>query len=188
MVQFITEYYIRNNTPLSQNLDVKDIVNNIDPASDMHIQPVLGTPLYNDLLIKYSAQTLNTIETELVSLIQPALAYWAADMSVPFINYQIKNKGAQTQNGDFSNNVEKDITSYLRNELKNRAEFYTQRIERFLQLSGNQFSLYVSPGTTDILPDNSTGYDSGVALYPNRCGFRPNCYNGFFNNGFGYAN
>lgn len=187
MTEFVTEYYIRNNTPLSQNLDVKDIVNNISPASDMHIQPVLGTPFYNDLLFKYSAQTLSVSETEVVALIQPALAYWAAEMSVPFINYQIKNKGAQTQNGDFSNNVEKDITSYLRNELKNRAEFYTQRLERYLCLSGNQFTLYVSPGTTDMQPDNSSGYDSGFAIYPNRCGIRP-YYNGFFNNGYGYAN
>lgn len=181
MVEFVTEYYIRNNTPLSANLDVKDIVNNIGPASDMHIQPVLGTPFYNDLLVKYSAQTLSVSETQVVALIQPALAYWAAEMSVPFINYQIKNKGAQTQNGDFSNNVEKEITSYLRNELKNRAEFYTTRLENFLCLSGNQFTLYVSPGTTDMQPDKTSGYDSGFATYQNGCGIR-----GGSNRFFGY--
>lgn len=30
---FITESYLRSNTPLNQNLDINDIVNNIDPVA-----------------------------------------------------------------------------------------------------------------------------------------------------------
>jgi hypothetical protein len=163
---FIGEAYIRENTVFNQNLDIKDIVQNIDPAADMHIQPILGTNFYNTLLLAYSAQTLTANETTLVMHIKPALAYRAAEMSLPFIQYQIKNKGPQTQSGDNSTNVDQTVLHYLRNELKNRAEFYETRLTKYLNANTSLFSGYTSNNNDDITPDGSTNtYDSGFATY-----------------------
>lgn len=179
----VTETYIRDNTPLSQNLDIKDIVHNIGPAQDMFLQPILGSTFYNHIESAYSAQTLTTNETVLYLLIQPMLAYRAAEMSLPFIQYQIKNKGPQTQFGDNSTSVDATAFNYLRNELKNRAEFYTQRIDKYLIHNGSLFTLYQNPGTNvDMYPDLKDAYDSGFATYSscynNRCG---GSFNGFWN-------
>lgn len=162
---FITESYLRSNTPLNQNLDINDIVNNIDPAQDMYIQPILGQNFYNALLVSYSAQTLTADETTLVMHIKPALAYRAAEMSLPFIQYQIKNKGPQVQSGDFSSPVDQTQLNYLRNELKNRAEFYEQRLINYLCDNSSLFPAYTTNNSTDISPSSASAYDSGFALY-----------------------
>lgn len=185
MVYFISETYIRENTVFNQNLDIKDIVQNIDPAQDMYIQPILGTNFYNYLLDSYSAQTLTTDETTLVMHIKPALAYRAAEMALPFIQYQIKNKGPQSQFGDNSAGVDQTVLSYLRNELKNRAEFYETRLKNYLCQNSNLFSGYTSSTNTnvDMRPNiNASGYDSGFATYPTYYNRNCNGFNGFFNN------
>ena len=181
-ILFITDAFIKENTPLSQNLDIKDIINNIDPAQDMFIQPILGSVFYNALLLAYSAQTLSADETALVMLIKPALAYRSAELALPFIQYQLKNKGPQTQSGDFSAPVGQTELSYLRNELRNRAEFYETRLDRYLQLNGSLFPLYTNQSNANINPSNqASAYDSDFAMYPS-CGVnRCNGFNGFFN-------
>ena len=173
-IDFVSESYLRENTVFNQNLDIKDIVQNIGPAQDMHIQPVLGTNFYNDLLNSYSAQTLTANEIILVGHIKPALAYRAAEMALPFIQYQIKNKGPQTQNGDNSNSVDNTVLSYLRNELQNRAEFYETRLTKYLNANSSLFSGYTNDNNDDITPDGSTNtYDSGFATYgKTECFFR----------------
>lgn len=165
-ILFVTEAYIRENTVFNQNLDIKDVLQNIDPAQDMHIQPILGTNFYNTLLTSYSAQTLTANETTLVLHIKPALAYRAAEMALPFIQYQIKNKGPQTQGGDNSTSVDQTVLNYLRNELKNRAEFYETRLQKYLNDNSSLFSGYINNNNDDISPSNSTNtYDSGFATY-----------------------
>jgi hypothetical protein len=164
---FISETYLRENTPFNQNLDINDIVNNIDPASDMHIQPILGKNFYDSLLLSYSAQTLTANETTLVMHIKPALAYRAAELSLPFIQYQIKNKGPQTQSGDNSAAIDLTTLRYLTNELKNRAEFYEQRLINYLCDNSASFPAYTTNNSTDISPSTASPYDSGFALYGN---------------------
>ncbi len=187
-ILFVTETYIRANTVFNQNLDVKDIVQNIDPAQDMFVQPILGSTYYDYLLNAYSAQTLTADETTLVLHIKPMLAYRAAEMALPFIAYQLKNKGPQTQSGDFSAPVDQTVIHYLRNELKNRAEFYDQRLRRYLLLNQNLFSGYTTQNLNeDMVPDKSfEGYDSGFAQYPgygygNGCNNCGGGFNGFWN-------
>lgn len=172
MINFISETYLRENTTLSKNLDIKDIVPNIDVASQMHIEPVLGTNFYNEILGKYqvayanpSASTLTTNEQNLINEIRPALAYWSAKMSLPFVTTPIFNKGPQSMNGDFSNSIDQSGMNFLSNELKNRAEFMTSRLTNYLCRNGNLFSGYTSNNSTDMVPTNKV-YDSGFGLYP----------------------
>jgi hypothetical protein len=181
-VYFISELYLREHTPLNQNIDTKDIMPNIPLAQDMYIQPILGSQFYNSLLISYSAQTLNSNEEYLVSLIKPCLAYYSAYETVPYLNYQLKNKGMQRQFGDNSADVDMASMNFLRNSLKNRAEFYAERIQNYLMFNGNLFPNYVTQATNqDILPD-STAYDPSFATYDgcNLFGSCNNNFNGFF--------
>jgi hypothetical protein len=164
-IDFISESYIRENTVLNQNLDIKDIVNNINVAQDMYIQPILGTNFYDELLTKYNDQTLTADETTLVLHIKPGLAYRASEMSLPFIQYQIKNKGPQTQSGDNSESVDNSILLYLRNELVNRAEFYEQRLVNYLSDNKDLFDGYITDNDSDIKPTDSGNYDGGFAFY-----------------------
>ena len=162
---FVSEQYIKENTPLSDNISAKDIVNNIEVAQDMHTQSILGTNFYYEIMTKYKDQTLDANEVILVGHIKPSVAYRAATMALPFISYQIKNKGTQTQTGDFSSNADDSVISYLKNELENRAEFYEKRLLVYLCESGSLFPGYTTNNSTDMNPSSASPFDGGIALY-----------------------
>jgi hypothetical protein len=173
-VLFIGEEYIRENTVFNLNVDIKDIEQSAGVAQDMHIQPILGTTFYNYLETAYSAQTLTADEQELMSYIKPALAYQAAQMTLPFLAYNVKNKGPVTQFGENATNVDAGTFHFLRKEIQNRAEFYTQRLVAYLCKNANLFPLYVSSenASNDMAPNHQkSGYKNQIGLYPNGCGW-----------------
>jgi hypothetical protein len=171
-VLFVSETYIKNNTTLSDNVDVKLIQSNIGPAQDFFLQDILGTNLFNDLKTKYSAQTLSVIEEQLVQIIKQAVVYRATELSLPFMNIQLRNKGLVNLNSE--NAVQSDLAGmkYLRNELKDRAEFYEERIKKFLENNESSFPLYADDTNDDISPNKRNTYDCDIYLgYPDkRCG------------------
>ncbi len=183
-VLLVSETYIRESTPFNQNLDVQDIVNNIGIAQEMNLEPVLGTAFYDYIQTVYSAQTLSANETTLMLYIKPFVTYSAAELSLPFIHYRIKNKGISTQTGDFSAPADNSVMFYLKKELINRKEWYAARLEKYLVLNGSLFPLYVAASSNqNINPDHASGYDSGFGLYDNyNCGNRcGSSFNGFWN-------
>lgn len=180
----VSETYIRENTVFSKNVDAQDIANNIGVAQDMFLEPILGTTFYDALQLSYSAQTLTANETTLMMYIKPMLAYKAAEMTLPFLTYNIKNKGPQVSFGDNSAQVDNTVMLYLKKEIENRAEWYAARLEKYLVLNGSLFPLYVAASSNqNINPDHASGYDSGFGLYDNyNCGNRcGSSFNGFWN-------
>ena len=167
-VLFIGEEYIRENTVFNLNVDTKDIQQSAGVAQDMHIQPILGTTFYNELEAAYSAQTLTADETALMEYIKPALAYQACQMTLPFLAYSIKNKGPQVQFGDNSSNSDATAFHFLRKEIQNRAEFYTQRLIAYLCDNANLFPSYSSSenNSTDMVPNHQkSGYKNQIGTY-----------------------
>lgn len=185
-VLLISETYIRENTIFNKNVDAQDIANNIGVSQDMFLEPILGTTFYNSIEAKYSAQTLSANEVILMTYIKPMLAWRAAEMTLPFLTWNVKNKGPQTQRGDNSDPIDQSTFFYIKKEITNRAEWYAQRLERYLTLSGYLFTDYVVTGNVDLTPDHDSGYDAGFSTYDdwnmnNRC----NGFNGFWNrNGY----
>jgi hypothetical protein len=181
LINFISETYLRQTVVNLSNVDTKDLAPNIEYSQDVYIQPIIGSQFYNSLQISFSAQTLNSNEEYLVSLIQPSLAYYTVYESLPFLTYNIKNKGPQRQFGENSGDIDFNALNFLRNNIKNRAEFYAERIQNYLMFSGNLFPNYVTQATNqDILPD-STAYDPSFATYDGCALFGcNNNFNGFF--------
>jgi len=181
IINLISETFIRENTVFNKNVDAQDIANNISVAQDMFLEPILGSNFYLQIQNSYSAQTLSANETTLVLNIKPFLAWKAAEMTLPFLTYNIKNKGPQTEFGDNSAAVDNSVMFYLKKEIQNRAEWYGTRLERYLFLNQSLFPTYQSQtGNQDIIADKSgSAYDSGIATYEQ---YNNNIYgfNGFF--------
>jgi hypothetical protein len=51
---FIDEQYLKDNSPLGKNIDMVTLYPFMKIAEDVHIQGVIGTNLYNDLITKIS--------------------------------------------------------------------------------------------------------------------------------------
>jgi hypothetical protein len=158
---FVSESYIKQYTPIGELVAWDELQSSAELAQDSWIQDILGSNFYVYLQGVYAGQTLSANEIVLMNLIKPALAYRVASEAVPFIAFQLKNKGVMTQSGDYAENADLTSIKYVRNELDNRAEFYSLRLSKYLCENSALFPLYISNNSTDMKP-NSQGYDCGI--------------------------
>ena len=182
MLYFITETYLKTNTPITANVDVTDVTPYIATQSALRIQPILGTTFYNHMLNAYNTQTLTPDEIDLVEFIQPVIAWRTAEDAVFGLTYQLKNKGLQTQNGDYSASVSRSEVAFGMEHYAQKASFFEQRLIRWLLANRNLFPLFISTTNmdTDLRPMFNTC--SCINQYQTTCtglcgNFRENGYN-----------
>ena len=144
MIYFVTETYLKNNTPITKNVDVKDVTPYIRPASDMRVQSILGTYFYEYLLTQYNSQNLSQDETSLVEKIQPVVAWRAAENAVFGLSYQLKNKGVQVQFGDYSQNVSQGEIAFVMDHYGQMAAFFEKRLINYLLENKDLFAEFTS--------------------------------------------
>jgi hypothetical protein len=154
MIFFITEAWLKANTPITNNVDVTDIIPWVQIAADMEIRPILGTYFYDIILAKYNAQTLTADETTLVSFIKPAIAWRAAGLSVYGLSYQLKNKGLQKQSGDFSESVSEEEVKFGMSHYEQMSRFYSNQLIKWLKANKDLF-----PDFTNVLNNDSNYKD-----------------------------
>ena len=160
---FVSLEYLSSFTPISRNIDVNEITPHLQSTELMWSRELIGKNLYDDLKDKFSAQTLNNDEVVLVGYLKQHIAYRASEMAIPFLNIKIKSKGAVKLKGDYEEPASLGDMKYLREELKNRAEYYEQLIKTYLCKNSSLFPLYL--GTNDLIePITSTSYDSDIYL------------------------
>lgn len=144
MIYFVTEAYLKQKTPITQNVSASDIMPFIEPAASAWIQNILGTYFFNHLLTGYNAQSLTTEEETLVAKIQPAVAWRAAADCVLGLTYQLKNKGLQKQNGDNSEAVEQTEVTFVMRHYEQKAEFYEALVRKYLMINKADYPEFTS--------------------------------------------
>ena len=132
IIYFVTEPYLKLNTPVTANIDIVEILPLIKGAALMWTRSTLGTYFFNDLLTKYNDQTLSADEVTLVEYMQPAIAWRTCSDSVATLSYQLKNKGIQTQSGDFSQSPEYKANMFMITNYNKKAEFYENYLWKYL--------------------------------------------------------
>jgi uncharacterized Zn-finger protein len=166
MIYFVTENYLKTQTPITANIDVNNIVPFIKTQSDMRIMPILGTYFYNYILTAYNDQTLTVDEEELVTYIQPAIAWRSAEDAAFGLSYQLKNKGIQTQNGDYSNNVNQSEVNFVQDHYAQKASFYESRLWKYLDTNRDLFANFISQlnKDSDIRPavQQTEGFNDSI--------------------------
>jgi len=166
MIYFVTENYLKTQTPITANIDINNIVPFIKTQSDMRIMPILGTYFYNYILTAYNDQTLTVDEEELVTYIQPAIAWRSAEDAAFGLSYQLKNKGIQTQNGDYSNNVNQSEVNFVQDHYAQKASFYESRLWKYLDTNRDLFANFISQlnRDSDIRPavQQTQGFNDSI--------------------------
>jgi hypothetical protein len=156
-VAFITTKYIKDNTGVLGYVSDDELKVFIKPAQDMNVERVLGTKLYKRLKEGIELNNLNADEVLLLKeYIQPALTYWVMYQYILWANYKITNKAISKQNSD--NSVPSDLNevNYLKSNISDWAEYYSQRITNYLKDNFAKYPQYYQgvSGYSDISPDN----------------------------------
>lgn len=155
---FITEQYVKNTTPINDNVDLKSLTNAILEAQEIHIIEAIGSGLYNDLAAKIVAGTLTGNDATLVNTyIRPTLKYWVLVEGIPMMLFKLTNKAVSTSTSANSSPVQETNIDYLVNRFKAKAELYQDRMIRYIQANPNLFPLFYNQtgGVDTIYPKNA---------------------------------
>jgi hypothetical protein len=162
-VKFISTVFLKENTTIEDNVDDTKLVPFIYTSQDTHIQQALGTTLYNRIKEGVVNNDLNIDEEDLLrDYIQPCLAQWSFYEVYPFLNFKTTNKAVSKESSEFSQPSELDEIKYMRNAIRDLAEFYLKRLTKYLCDYSTLFPEYENPDSKENLPSNSKSYFSGL--------------------------
>lgn len=161
---FVSETYLKTNTSITANVDIVEILPLVKNAADMWSRSIMGTYFYKYMLDGYTNQTLTPTELDLLEEIQPAVAWRASADAVIELSYQLKNKGLQTQSGDFSQSPETKAIMFNHNHIEQKAEFYENRLYTYLKDNKDLFPQFISPLNKDsqILKDCNSNTNTNI--------------------------
>lgn len=173
-VYFISCEYLKEQTPVNNNVDNNLLNNAIWEAQSIHIQQQTGTKLYNKLVDLIRTGTISlpgnaAYKTLLDDYIQPTTAYWAWYESIPYLAMKCVNKGVERQNSDWSVKAELNEVEYLRDDIRNKCEFYSQRLTDFMWENRSKYPELVDNHKLDELHPTGNQYFSGVQFDGDGC-------------------
>ncbi len=133
---FISVQNIKDRTGLHANVDEKLVLPEIKTAQDMYILPALGSALYNQLQTAIEGNTYTAEETTLLDdYIADCLVYYVMSELPMGLSYQFYNKGLLRKSGENTENPSMQDMIDVANRYRSRAEFYKQRMIKYLKQS-----------------------------------------------------
>lgn len=164
-VLLVSAQKIKAFTNLNESIDEALLTANIQIASDLGLQSLLGSLFYNYILDGAQNNTLNSVEVNLLqNYIQPYLihrAYWEC---IPNIWMRAMNKSIIVGNTEQGTAVSAGDMKYLRNITQDRFEFYAQRLmDEIINHPGN-YPLYFQYTSTDGMPPERENYFGGIHI------------------------
>lgn len=175
IVLLVTENYIKQSSMIDENVDVALIRSAIVEAQDLHLTDILGSGLTNEIKNQISAGTVTPLnQTLLENYIFKSMLYWTLYEGTDYLTYKFRNKSVMTMNSDNSQPVTLDEVKRLMDSFKNKAEWYSERVTRYLIQNESSYPLFNNPGNgTDTIYPKKNNYDSGWFLGNKDC-----CYPG----------
>lgn len=163
---FISVQSIKDRTGLHANVDEKLVLPEIKTAQDMYILPALGSALYNELQTAVDTNTYTNLQTTLLDdYIVDCLIYFVMSELPQGLSYQFYNKGLIRKTGDNQESPSMQDMIDVANRYRARAEFYKQRLIKYLKQNNALYPNYLNfgSGIDSIKPDNE-GYSVSMWL------------------------
>lgn len=164
--KFISSDYVFKHTLIDSNVDPDEINKFITQAQDINIQQVIGNTLYVKLMndIATTGTSSGKYLELLTDYIQRCQAEWVVYHSLPFLNYKLTNKSVSQKNSEHSQPSQLEDIKYLRAEVRNTAEFYSQRIREFIINNQSSFPEYFTNVNINSIRPKSNNYFGGIYI------------------------
>ena len=163
-VLFVSENKLKDSTAINGNVDVEFLLPYIKVAQTKYIHTKLGTDLYEKLQADITASTLTGAYKTLVDdYIGDSLVHWGFYECLPFLRFKVSNGNIYAKTSETGTALSTEEASSLREEVRNTAEFYTQRLIDYIKNNLSSFPEYSTNTGADISPDRDAYY-SGMNL------------------------
>ena len=165
-VYLISVSYLKDNTPINENLDDKLLKSAIKEAQEIYIRDVIGSGIYDELQDQAFNSTLTADNTTLLdSYIAPCLKYYSLTESMLPMTFKFMNKSVATRNSENATPVSIDELTLIEQRYRDKAEYYADRLRNFLKENPTLYPKFLNPGTGfDVIRPSNTAFLGGMYL------------------------
>ena len=155
----ITEEYFKTYSPISDNYNIKDIKPYFHVAEKLWIEPIIGTPLYEELLDEVEKNEVTPENATLLLNIYPLLAFAIVYESLPFVGYHLSQVGITKGKSENSEPVSINDVNYISTQLRNQCETMKKLLKKFLDENAEHYPLYYADNNAECNCDDECGWD-----------------------------
>lgn len=171
-VYFITPDYVKRyySGYIDQNLDDDSLNSFILIAQNVRIQSVLGYNLYMrfiDDIQNFGAPQGAQYLFLMNNYIQPAVALYAIYEALPSLGFKITNKAVSQKSSEYGQPSSRGDIEYIRNQVLNNAEFYSQRVREYITNNTTEFVEYFRVSGVNRIRAKRNNYFAGLFLPDN---------------------
>lgn len=163
---FIDADYIRDITPFGANIDTAQLSPFILQSQDKYIQDILGGTYYDSLCYTIYTATaspqFSAADNIIVEMVSKCLAFWTVYDAIPHISIKIRNIGVASAQADNVETSTMEKMRYIREEVKNDAEFWQKRTIDYLNVYRANYPLYA--GQNRLVSPTGQSFDSDIYL------------------------
>ena len=165
-ILMIDESTVKATSFIDENVDVNLIRTTIKTAQDIHIVPILGTALTNEILTQIDGGTVSAANTTLLDeYLTHTLVWWTLYEGVDVFTYKFRNKGILRETSEVTQTISLEEVKRLMDSFKNKAEFYSERATKYLMENTTTYPLILNAGSgIDTVHPNITNYSTGWYL------------------------
>ena len=155
----ITEDYFKAYSPIPDNYNIKEIKPYFHVAEKLWIEPIIGMPLYEELLDEVEKDEVTPENATLLLNIYPLLAFAITYESLPFVGYHLSQVGITKGKSEISEPVSINDVNYISTQLRNQCETMKMLLKKFLDENAEHYPLYYADNTVECNCDNDCEWD-----------------------------
>jgi hypothetical protein len=165
-ILFIDPQLFKLSGPIQDDLATGKFYPYVNIAQKIHIKPLLGIHLYEQLIVQIKDQSLTEPNKQLIVELAPALSFFAVYHGAPFHWGEVVNKGITVKNSENSASISMEDLSLYRRLLKDEAQELLGLAEQYLKEHHNLYPLW-RPNVQEVHRDEQ---DCGIWFPPeHRC-------------------
>lgn len=155
----ITEDYFKAYSPIPDNYNIKEIKPYFHVAEKLWIEPIIGMPLYEELLDEVEKDEVTPENATLLLNIYPLLAFAITYESLPFVGYHLSQVGITKGKSEISEPVSINDVNYIATQLRNQCETMKKLLKKFLDENAEHYPLYYADNNAECNCDDECGWD-----------------------------
>ena len=138
----INAEYLKSYSMFPKNYDLTDVENFIPVAEQIHILPILGVALYEELIEQVTTNTLTDENSTLLLEIYKVEGLAVLYESLPFVWAHVSQVGITKGKSDNSDSLENKDLSYLNTHVKAQLDYAKSYLREWLDEYQINFPLY----------------------------------------------
>ena len=138
----INEAYFKQFSPVPDNYNIKDIEPYFKVAEEIWIKPLIGVPLYEELLEEVNTNNVSPENSTLLLVLYPYLSFAIVFECLPFLSYHISEVGITKGKSDNSDSVSINDVNYINAHIREQVEVMKSQLKKFLNEHSDSYPLY----------------------------------------------